>query len=607
MFKKITSKLASLNMRIGGGKIVASALMMLAMTMVAQSAQATVKTYVRNSSPATSWYQVVDIDWDTEKIVVECDKNTLVNPSAGTKTLIAICPYNESDESYKLDWAGKGCTLVYRDNMIYSWNGSGSDPAGGTSITSTLWNSSTYLFEFTKDSGVKFNGTTIRTATNTRTDAWGSRMKVGAEGGAVIGGTFKIVVMPKNETYSSTKTNANFSSTSPATGIVKNILDDNYVNNVSGGWNKTVEGIDWSTQKIVMSLNQTGFANGKEVVGFNLPGGDVIGWGRANSICFTCSGTTAVKAEWFNGTGGSAGNSTVNNSNGTYLVEISTDGVKVNNTVAVAASNSQLQRILGQTSLKIGCTNNQVGYTSYYLRVVNKEGYAEATTTTSNILDETKVPSLTSNAFNVNVQLKRSLDNTGWNTFCVPFYIDAATIASKFGEGTQLRTFSSMEGTTMNFVAATEIEAGKPYLIKPGNAEVPNPTFEGVDIVAGDPTAVGSDGYQMVGTYGLKTLTTDGTNLFLGDGDKFFMPEDESKATMKGMRAYFVVPSGANYAALVANIDGTETAIDQIEGAKVVENPNAPVYNLNGQRVGNSLNSLSRGVYIQNGKKYVVK
>lgn len=74
---------------------------------------------------------------------------------------------------------------------------------------------------------------------------------------------------------------------------------------------------------------------------------------------------------------------------------------------------------------------------------------------------------------------------------------------------------------------------------------------------------------------------------------------------MKGLRSYFVVPSGTNYAALRVDIDGTPTSVDAIDGAMLVVV--APVYNLQGQCVGNSLNGLPRGVYVQNGKKYVVR
>ena len=213
------------------------------------------------------------------------------------------------------------------------------------------------------------------------------------------------------------------------------------------------------------------------------------------------------------------------------------------------------------------------------------------------------------NSFNaqndVDVQLKRSLIPAQWNTFCVPFTISADVIADKFGAGTKVYTFGSMNGNVMNFVASTTIEAGKPYIVKPANTVV-NPTFTGVNIVASDPVQLGADGFFMQGTYGAKTdLTTDGTNLFLGEGNKFYKPSGATTARMKGMRAFFIVPQGTNLAALRANIDGATTAIDEL--TTVVEQPtDNRIYNLQGQFVGTSFEGL-HGVYVQNGKKVLVK
>ena len=53
-------------------------------------------------------------------------------------------------------------------------------------------------------------------------------------------------------------------------------------------------------------------------------------------------------------------------------------------------------------------------------------------------------------------------------------------------------------------------------------------------------------------------------------------------------------------------------AFDKYVGIKDINvseenNENAPVYNLNGQYVGNSTKLLKAGIYIQGGKKVVVK
>lgn len=229
--------------------------------------------------------------------------------------------------------------------------------------------------------------------------------------------------------------------------------------------------------------------------------------------------------------------------------------------------------------------------------------YAPAQTYSDNILRETATVSFNAQN-NVDVQLERSLTPTQWNTFCVPFAISEDVIAEKFGAGTLVYTFGSMNGNVMNFKASTTIEAGKPYIVKPAK-EVVDPTFTGVNIVASAPVKSGENGFFMQGTYGAKTdLLDDGTNLFLGEGNKFYKPAKGS-TKMKGMRAFFIVPQGTNLAALRANIDGATTAIDEL--TTVVEQPtDNRIYNLQGQFVGTSFEGL-HGVYVQNGKKVLVK
>ena len=206
---------------------------------------------------------------------------------------------------------------------------------------------------------------------------------------------------------------------------------------------------------------------------------------------------------------------------------------------------------------------------------------------------------------NVDVQLERTLSPEHWNSFCVPFAISEDVIAEKFGAGTQICTFGSMNGNVMNFAHSTTIEAGTPYIVKP-TKEVVDPSFTGVNIEATAAKKVGADGYFMQGIYSAKTdLATDGTNLFLGDGNKFYKPAGNTTARMKGLRAFFIVPQGTNLAALRANIDGATTSIDEF--ATIVEQPtDNRIYNLQGQFVGTSFEGL-HGVYVQNGKKVLVK
>lgn len=228
-------------------------------------------------------------------------------------------------------------------------------------------------------------------------------------------------------------------------------------------------------------------------------------------------------------------------------------------------------------------------------------------------MDETKTKNVIEDCAYANVTLQRTLSKDYWNTFCVPFALDAEQVAQYFGEGTQLRTYEgNCNNNIVYFATVDNIEVGKPYIMKPGNAVVKNPTFEGVSMVAtgldenGNPQAVGdASTVQMKGIYNQILLKTDKTELFLGDNDLFYYPIDDIDArTIGGLRAYFIVPQGTDIKKLRANLDGTPTSLDTIFDT---EESNAPVYNLQGQCVGNSLRALKSGIYIQNGKKVVVK
>lgn len=227
-------------------------------------------------------------------------------------------------------------------------------------------------------------------------------------------------------------------------------------------------------------------------------------------------------------------------------------------------------------------------------------------------LDETKKDNVIETYENANVTLQRTLEASHWNSFCVPFALDKDQVTQYFGEGTQLRTYEGRcENNIVYFATVENIEAGKPYIMKPGNAVVKNPTFEGVSMVAtgldenGNPQAVGdASTVQMKGIYNHVTLVQDKTNIYIGAGNKFYYPADAEACQMNGLRAYFIVPEGTDIKKLRANLDGATTSLGEIFDT---EESNTPVYNLQGQCVGNSLSTLKSGIYVQNGKKVVVK
>ena len=403
---------------------------------------------------------------------------------------------------------------------------------------------------------------------------------------------------------------ANITNTSLAAGSIVNSLYTNYQGNGTQFVKETA--IDWTNQKVVAEIDVSTCGTGTEDL-FSI-GEDAITWFANNIHMYkTTGGITAYLVG--NPVGGGATAFGPVSFDGNILrVELSSEkGFVVNDRVIFSkevinqySEQYYSKQFFSLSTIKVGSGegNNQESKAKYnYISVVTND-YQTATVTSSNTLDEVTVNSF--NAQNdVDVQLKRSLSPAQWNTFCVPFTISEDVIAEKFGAGTLVYTFGSMNGNVMNFKASTTIEAGKPYIVKP-TKEVVDPTFTGVNIVESDPVKSGENGFFMQGTYGAKTdLTTDGTNLFLGEGNKFYKPAGATTARMKGLRAFFIVPQGTNLAALRANIDGATTAIDEL--TTVVEQPtDNRIYNLQGQFVGTSFEGL-HGVYVQNGKKVLVK
>lgn len=206
---------------------------------------------------------------------------------------------------------------------------------------------------------------------------------------------------------------------------------------------------------------------------------------------------------------------------------------------------------------------------------------------------------------NSDITLNRTLVADKWNTLCVPFAISEEEIKANFGEGTLVEKLDAVNGNTVNFADATSIEAGVPYLIKPTVAGTTY-TFNGKDVIADAPKTEGNADVTFQGIYSPTDITNGGTVKAAGvteDGKVLFVNADSKT---KAFRCFFTLNDNATIspAMLKISIKGVETAINSI----VMGNNNAAdnaIYNLQGQRVNG--NSLTKGIYIKNGKKFAVK
>lgn len=212
----------------------------------------------------------------------------------------------------------------------------------------------------------------------------------------------------------------------------------------------------------------------------------------------------------------------------------------------------------------------------------------------------------------VNVTLKRSMVVNEWNTICLPFDVTMDKAKAAFGDNVkivELDTKAAVDANVLSFKASTGIVAATPYLIKPSAvSETGTYTFDGVDITeTNDENAYVKNPIAFKGIFNMVDITKDVDNVgasyyaaFLGAGNKIYKA---GTGMTKGFRAYFAIPNSASASALRVVIDGTATSIKNID-SEVVES-NAPVYNLQGQRVDG--NNLTPGIYVKAGKKFVVK
>ncbi len=211
----------------------------------------------------------------------------------------------------------------------------------------------------------------------------------------------------------------------------------------------------------------------------------------------------------------------------------------------------------------------------------------------------------------VNVKLSdRTLYKDGsWNTLCLPFSLTAEQVTKQLDHGSlmTLQSSSFSNGTlTLNFISATSIEAGKPYIIKwTGDSPLESPTFTGVTI-ANATANVNTDNVDFIGIYSpLKITAADNTKLYLSNDNTLYYPN--AAMTIDAFRAYFqlkgITAGDLPQSAIVLNFDAEGTtglnsltpALSQGEG----------VYTLDGRK----LNAMptQKGVYIVNGKKVVIK
>ena len=250
-----------------------------------------------------------------------------------------------------------------------------------------------------------------------------------------------------------------------------------------------------------------------------------------------------------------------------------------------------------------------VSYKKAYIEVYNtnkdftkKTDEVTVSITKVNVLtlSETTVNEITAGTYD-RVKINYTV-RQGWNTIALPFMVNDLSV---FGENVKAWTFSGYDGNLkFSRVTTGSLASATPYILY-----VETPTTESQlvfsNITIYSSTATETDCYTKQGD-----ATFQGTysNMVEGDmeGKYGVTPDGEirvgsANATMKAFRAYFILPEGSEGAKLV--IEGVNDEATAIDAAEVFGNQDGDIYDLSGRKVSHA----QKGIYIQNGKKVVIK
>ena len=176
-------------------------------------------------------------------------------------------------------------------------------------------------------------------------------------------------------------------------------------------------------------------------------------------------------------------------------------------------------------------------------------------------------------------------------SFVLPFGFTVPT-------GTTVAELSSVNGDNLVFKPVTTTEANKPYLVVTTDKDFINKlTNVQVKATTGADLTTTVDGVSHIGSY-----TAQNVEGVYGYANGKFVKA--TTGSVKPFRTYVKV-TGAQAAPMAfgVNIEGTVTGINNATAATAKE----AIYNLQGVRVSGDLKHLTKGVYIVNGQKVVVK
>lgn len=222
----------------------------------------------------------------------------------------------------------------------------------------------------------------------------------------------------------------------------------------------------------------------------------------------------------------------------------------------------------------------------------------------------------------VTLTLTKPLKENVWNAICLPFSMTEQQVRSAFGEDARIAEFKKVDESGKNAVASFGmhyyqlITAGKPCLIKPSQVS-DTYTIQGVTIDAEKALTIDdpNNKFDFVGTYASTTMPTNSHFLGSNNGKLYYITTAKDISGLKAFLQPAVNNSGAKLSIAFDSTDndqdnnttGIEAIKDYTEQDAANSSVNKGIYNINGQFMGTNPAILPQGIYVKNGKKFIVK
>lgn len=221
-----------------------------------------------------------------------------------------------------------------------------------------------------------------------------------------------------------------------------------------------------------------------------------------------------------------------------------------------------------------------------------------------------------------NVTLKNRTFRSGrWYSVVLPFSVSQKQMKDVFGNGVKVLHYSDVTGTDLNLFEHfyQMIVGGTPVLMKPAK-DVTNPEFNNVTLTSKTVVDIENTGFKCTGSW--NNVDFPEYSYFIDAKTNSFYQYDPTKVetgTVKphagAFRSWVIASENASTAKqLTMHINGIEeqgetTAIwNAISGNDDAEVATKGIYSLSGQKMNAAdTRSLPKGIYIVNGKKFIVK